>query len=183
MLRHLADCGYRNLSGVDLSGEQVAISRQVIGDVEEADATAYLKAREGTFDLILALDLLEHMTREEGVQFLKACFGALRTGGRLVIQTPNPESPRAGGVVFGDVTHEQAIAPSALAGFLRFCGFEGIRMREAGPAPHGIVSACRWLLWQALRLGPMLANMIETGGPGSGICTRVYFATGLKGNT
>jgi len=183
MLAYLKQCGYRNLSGVDISREQVDISRQVIDAVEEGDATGYLEARAEQFDLILALDLLEHLSKEEGVRFLEACFGALRARGRLVIQTPNPESSRAGGIIFGDATHEQAVGPSALAGLLRFCGFKEIRMREAGPAPHGVASACRWLAWQWVRLGRALVDTIETGGPGNCICTRVYFGTGLKGTS
>ena len=105
---------------------------------------------------------------------------ALRPGGRLILQTPNPESPYAGGIIFGDFTHEHTVAPAALAGLLRVCGFQDIRLRETGPAPRAGISVFRWLAWKCLRLGMLFANYIETGGPGSGIFTRVYLTTASK---
>ena len=161
----------------------MSLSRRVVRNVHHGDALDYLDARSGQFDLILALDLLEHFTKPEMLRFLKGCMVALRPGGRLVVQTPNPESPRAGGIVSGDFTHEQVLAPAALAGLLRFCGFQEVQVREAGPAPHGPVSLLRWLAWRSLRIGALLMNYVETGGPGSGVFTRVYFGTASKGDS
>ncbi|MFH0965719.1 MAG: class I SAM-dependent methyltransferase [Planctomycetota bacterium] len=180
MLAHLADLGYANLYGVDISAEQVALARQVVPDVHEGDAGAYLEAHPERFDIVLAMDLLEHFERSEILSFLSACRRALKPGGRLILQTPNPESPFAGEVVFGDLTHETALSPSALRGVLRLAGFDDIRFRETGPAPHGVLSSLRWCAWKCLRLGILFWNCVETGGAGSGICTRVYLASALK---
>jgi 2-polyprenyl-3-methyl-5-hydroxy-6-metoxy-1,4-benzoquinol methylase len=60
LLHTLRSWGYRNLQGVDLSPEQIALSRQVIppDQVHEADAIAFLEAHPTCFDLILGLDLI-----------------------------------------------------------------------------------------------------------------------------
>ena len=180
MLAHLAALGYANLHGVDISAEQVALSRQVAPNVHHGDAIAYLDAHPERFDLVLAIDLLEHLDRSEVLSFLRGCHRALKPGGRLILQTPNPESPFAGAVVFGDFTHESAIAPAALQDVLRLTGFDEVRLREAGPAPHGALSLLRWAAWKCLRLGVLCWNCVETGGAGSGICTRVYLASASK---
>ena len=65
---------------------------------------AFLHARPQRFDLVTGLDIVEHFTKDEVLDFLDACREALRPGGRLVLQTPNGESPFGGAVRYGDFT-------------------------------------------------------------------------------
>jgi hypothetical protein len=53
---------------------------------------------------------------------------------------------------------------------------------ETGPIPWGysLNSSLRYVAWQALRLGRMAANVVETGGKGSDVLTRVMVASGLR---
>lgn len=45
--------------------------------------------KDNRFDFILAQDILEHFTREEGVKFLKECWRVLKPKGKIRIRTPN----------------------------------------------------------------------------------------------
>jgi SAM-dependent methyltransferase len=173
--------GYRNLQGVDLSPEQVALSRQVLEPerVHEGDAIAFLEARPATFTLILGIDIVEHLEKEEVMRFLDAARLALRPSGRLVLQTPNAATPWGSEYRYADFTHEVGLTPNALTRLLTLTGFEAVESREMGPVPHGVPSILRILLWRLIRLGLLAWNYVEMGAPGSGVLTRIMLVSGV----
>jgi len=172
--------GYTGLQGVDISPEQVRLALQVLPDVREGSVGEYLATRENTYDLAIGLDIVEHLKKDEVLPFLEACFGALKRGGRLVLQTPNADSPFVGSCRYGDLTHEVCFTPNALGRLLRLCGFKSVEAREAGPVVHGPASSIRWLTWQVLRAALCAYNLAETGTIGSGVYTRNFLITGRK---
>ena len=172
--------GYTNLAGVDISPEQVSIARQATSRIVLGDAVEFLESRPASFDFIIGLDVIEHLQKGEVFRFLDACHASLRPGGRLVLQTPNADSCFVGAVRYGDFTHETCFSPQSLDRLLTMCGFERIEWREGGPAPVGLVSAGRWVLWQAIRTGMRVWNFAETGSSGSGAYTRVFLISGVK---
>lgn len=176
----LRSLGYTNIAGVDVSAEQVAIARQVMPRVVLGDVFDFLEQQPESFDFISALDLIEHLGKEEVFRFLDGCHAALRPKGRLVLQTPNADSCFVGSVRYGDFTHETCFSPHALGWLLELCHFHKIEARECGPAPTGPITAVRWLLWPALRAGLQLWNVVETGSRGSGVYTRVFVLSGVK---
>ncbi len=180
LLYFLKQRGYTNLHGVDLSPEQVELSRQVLVDVVEGDAIEYLVAHPSEFELILGLDIVEHFTKDELLSFLEACFAALCPGGRLILRTTNAESPWGNVFRYGDLTHELSFSPDCLMNLLSATGFSSVCAFESGPVPHGLVSSVRWLLWQMIRLILMAYNYVEMATKGSGVYTRVFWATGCK---
>ena len=182
LLHLLKSLGYSQLEGVDCSPEQVALSRQVIDParVFEADVLQFLEAHPASYDLILGLDLIEHLTKEEALRFLDACHGALQPGGRLVLQTPNGESPWAGHMRYGDFTHEVGFTPNSLSRLLMLTGFDQVQSREVAPVIHGFRSLLRYLGWKGLRALLSIWNLIEIGNTGSGIYTRVMLISGPR---
>lgn len=165
LLHWLKRRGYTNLSGVDISPDQVALARQVVPAVDEADLLSWLAERAGQFDLLIGLDIVEHFTRDEALRFLDLRFSALKPGGRLILQTLNADSPFGLSVRYGDVTHEWAYGVDALTRLLRCAGFVAIEAREQGPVPYGysLASTARFFLWRVLRAGLQLWNLAETG--------------------
>ncbi len=180
LLHCLRQRGFANVRGVDRSPEQVAIARQTGIPVDEADVLDFLGGHRGRFDLITALDLVEHFRKEEVLAFLDLCHGALRPGGRLVLQTPNADSPFGAQHRYNDFTHEVAFNPNALCRLLALCGFSEVEAREQGPVAHGLASGARCLAWGALRLGLLAWNLAETGSKGSGVLTRVFLCSGVR---
>lgn len=82
--------------GVDFSARSVELCRKGardlgLKDVEfiQADATDTGLAEE-SFDIVYAVDLLEHLYPDQTEQALDECARILKRGGRLVIWTPNP---------------------------------------------------------------------------------------------
>lgn len=181
LLHFFQERGFTNLRGVDLSPEQVHLARQVTPKVAAADLLDFLAAHPRAFDLITALDIIEHFHKDEVLRFLELCRRALNPGGRLILQTPNGESPFGGGIRYGDFTHEVCFTPRALLRLLALCGFKEPEARETGPAPwgHSAASTVRFTVWQCLRAGLQLWNLAE-GFKGSQVFTRVFLASGVK---
>ena len=182
LLRFFQRHGYNNQSGVDRSAEQLAAARQICKNVNRGDATEFLMSRSCAFDLVVSLDLIEHLGKEELMDFLGAAYAALRPGGRLILQTPNCASPF--GVVqrYADFTHEIGLTPNSLTWLLRLSGFQLIEAREQGPVVHGLKSLIRFSLWKCIRFGFLLVDLIETGSA-QRVYTRVFVVTAVKPKT
>jgi 2-polyprenyl-3-methyl-5-hydroxy-6-metoxy-1,4-benzoquinol methylase len=182
LLHFFRERGYSNVVGVDISPEQVALSRQVTGNVTQDNVLHFLQAHEGEFDVITAIDLVEHLKKDEVLTFLDGCYAALRPGGRLILQTPNSETPWAGSIRYGDFTHEVSFGSTSLSRLMCLTGFVHVAGREQGPIPKGYstTSTLRYILWRVIRLSLQFYNVVETGGRGSGIFTRVFLMSGVK---
>lgn len=182
LLQFFLDAGYTDVNGVDLSPEQVALARQVTPNVAQANVLDYLAEHPGRFDLLSGLDIIEHFRKHEVLQFLDLCIAALKPGGKLVLQTPNAESPWMTSVRYGDFTHELGFNSNALSRLLGLVGFEAIEAREQGPIRWGysVASTLRWGVWQGIRAGLKVWNIVETGNPGNGVFTRVFVTKGVK---
>ena len=174
--------GYRTLAGVDISEQQVARAQEAGFAVEAGDAIGYLRRHEGEFDLVTAIDIAEHLTKDELMEFLERAYAALRPGGRLILQMPNPNSPFGMRIRYGDLTHEVGLSPDCAERLLGLLGFEALESREAGPVPgwKSPSGSLRWVLWQLVRLAFSAFDLIETGGRGIGVFTRVYLVCGRR---
>ena len=182
LLYLLAQDGYSNLTGIDLSTEQINLARQwcPTATILQGDVQEFLQQFTGHFWLITGFDIMEHFRKDEQLPFLARVIAALRPGGRLILQTPNAESPMAGTVAYGDFTHEWFFTPASLADLLRLSGFERYEARPSNPYVHGLKSALRRILWGGVKSGLMLWNLTEVGHRGSGVYTRVFVATAVK---
>lgn len=174
--------GHTDVTGLDLSPEQVRLAQARCpgATVLQQSLHAFLSGASQRFDLIVALDVFEHLSKDELLEALSLSARALKPGGRLVVQMPNGDSPWLGPVAFGDLTHEVMVTPALLGRLLTGYGFTGFQAAECGPVVHGVRSAVRFALWRAIRVGLRLWNMSETSEPGSGIYTRVFTATAVR---
>ncbi len=172
--------GYTRLAGIDASPEQVQLARQVCPQVEQAEALAFLEQQRELYDLIIALDVIEHFRQDETLGLMRAIHQALRPSGRLLIQTINADSPLYAHILYGDPTHQTAYTTRSLETLLRVAGFHRVEFAALGPVAHGPVSALRWLLWRFIVLGLATYHLIETGTPSKGIFTQCFAACAEK---
>lgn len=89
-------------------------------------------AVDGPFDLVFALELIEHLPPEEALAFLCRCRDLLAPGGRLVIGTPDVFTP---GRWHRDAGHRTPFSPWELGGFAGEAGFRVERLVRAWNAP------------------------------------------------
>lgn len=181
-LRFLHDAGFRRVTGVDISRVQVERSQQHVPEAEVllGDARSILRERKGTFGAILAIDVLEHLTRDEFMEHLQLILDGLRPGGVLIAQVPNAASPFFGSIRHGDLTHELAFTEESLRHALTVAGFQGIELRECGPVPKNWKGAVRLVVWRLLRAIIRAWNLVETGNPGSAVQTRVALVRAVR---
>ncbi|NWF72389.1 MAG: class I SAM-dependent methyltransferase [Nitrospirae bacterium] len=182
LLFFFSERGYKNLTGVDISPDQVALASQVTPDVRHESVLDHLESHPDSYDLITGYDIIEHFHKDEALRFLDGCHGALRPGGRLILQTPNADSPWGTMHRYNDFTHEICFSPNSLSRLMRLVGFSHIEPREVSPVPFGnsIASSVRYLIWQLIRAGLGIWNLAETGTTGAGVWTRVFLMSGVK---
>jgi SAM-dependent methyltransferase len=171
--------GYRQARGIDLRPEAVDSCRTRGLAAEKADAREYLKNCAGQFQLIVALDVLEHLTREEVLMLLGDMCRALGPGGSVILQVPNLASPFGGAIFFGDLTHRTGFTETSIRQVLSLAGFSQVEVRAAGPGLWSVKSALRHVLWRMVCCLVQLWHVIECGSAGPSVLTRVLLARGL----
>lgn len=180
-LYFLRQAGYQKAVGIDISPEQVQLAHGLgLTEAQVAEAGDYLRAHPAGFDCIVALDVLEHLAKDEVLSLLEEIRAALRPGGRLVVRTPNGDSPYASWIRYGDFTHEVIFTPTSIGQVLRASGFANIRVYPLEPVVHGPASAARWMLWRGIKQLIRLYLLVEQGVPGSGVFSANLVATAVR---
>jgi len=162
-------CGCSERVGVNLCAEEIEAARPYVqARFECKDILEYLKRSSQVFDTIIALNILEHLDKDTLLEVLRLCSLHLAPGGTLVAMVPNAISPLGTVTRFWDFTHEGSFTPNNFRQLAPLAGFSSnVEFRECGPVPHGIVSGCRWILWQFVRLvicGYLLVEVADTKG-------------------
>ncbi len=173
---------YSYVHGVDLDSQKLDIAKSMGVSVQCQDVFEFLSTTNKTFDLICALDLVEHLGKNRIPTFLELCFKKLNSGGRIILQMPNPLSPFGFSVQQGDLTHEFTLAPVLTRKLLEIAGFNQCHWRETGPSLWGysLGSTFRFCLWRLIRLGYRFLHFIEAGEKENFPLTRVYLVSALK---
>jgi len=183
-LAFLKYLGYRNICGVDISQEQVEFAKEKVPEaiIIKENILNFLSKFTNEYNLITAIDFIEHLKKSEVIDFFELCHSALKSGGQIILQTPNMETPWGTCHRYGDFTHEIGLGPNSLKKIMTLTGFKKIEERECGPIPFGysLTSTIRYILWQIIRMKLQFYNLIEMGGPGSGVFTRVFLIKGAK---
>jgi 2-polyprenyl-3-methyl-5-hydroxy-6-metoxy-1,4-benzoquinol methylase len=142
--------GYEQASGLDISKEQVAMAQKIgIKNVQVNDLFSFLPKYPDEFDMIVANDIIEHLNKNEIIQFLDAIHKAIKPGGSLLLCTINAFSLFGAGVVCVDFTHEVGFTPISLAQVLRVCRFTDVEVYGEKPVAHDLRSNVRQILWRA----------------------------------
>lgn len=93
-------------------------------------------AQEGEiYDVIIALDVIEHPPPADLLPVLSACRGRLAPNGRLILRAPNPSCPLVLPMFYGDSTHQTTLSDRLLAHLLGDAGFAGAVLTEE-TRPH-----------------------------------------------
>lgn len=160
----LKKAGYESVIGIDISKQQVEqAARLGIRDVKLDDFASFLEERVSEFDVITALDVMEHLKKEEVLKFMSVIFRALKPGGKFLVQVPNGTSPFSGRYRYGDFTHELSYTNTSIHQIFTVCGFKRINCFPVEPAVHGVASAARYCLWQGIELLLRFMLLVETG--------------------
>ena len=84
MIHHLSR--YGRVQGIEVDPRPVAMAQARGYDVRQGDATKSIPFPDASFDLVTALDVIEHVDEDEAI--LREAYRVMRPGGTLAISTP-----------------------------------------------------------------------------------------------
>lgn len=130
----LADAGIP-AEGIDANPVAVARARARGVAAAEGDAFDRLRTARGTLGGVAALQFVEHLSPASVREFLGLAFEALAPGGRLLLETINPDSLYAMRAYRLDPSHVWPVPPRVLALFARDAGFTEKEIQFLSPVP------------------------------------------------
>lgn len=121
--------------GVEGNANAVRECREKGLDVVEGDLVAFLRAqRQGSLGGVFAAQVAEHLAPAALVSMLSEAHRALRPGGLLLLETPNPRSVTGLLEVYNrDLSHERPLHPDTLSFLAAAAGFSDVRVEMRTP--------------------------------------------------
>lgn len=138
-LAGLRKLGVAHVDAFDIDSFAVGMCRRrgfevTLLDVE--DIHDFMASKAETYDVILAVDVVEHIPIDAQPQALRDIFLALKPGGKFVCQVPNADSIVASHMRYVDYTHHSAFTQVSLDAVLHNAGFAPAEIRDAEPPQH-----------------------------------------------
>lgn len=97
-------------------------------------------------DLIVALDVLEHLSDKQLLDFFASADRHLLPEGRIVARFPNGSSPFFGPFQYGDRTHQRPLNADMLKQVSMLRGFTVVRAANPRPVPRGLAAKMKFCL-------------------------------------
>lgn len=161
MLSCMKSWGYSNYCGVDISPDTVLFCKSIgLTCIQVNNTTEWLKENENSFDAITLLDVIEHIKREQLIEFLISLRLSLRKHGVLIIQVPNLQAPDGQLHRYNDITHELGFIEHSLQQVLIVAGFKSFTFVGFEELIFGVKDAIKRILrpflWGATRLARII---------------------------
>jgi 2-polyprenyl-3-methyl-5-hydroxy-6-metoxy-1,4-benzoquinol methylase len=129
LLSAMQTAGYSKTMGIDLSPEQLEKARQFgVSNVHSAEAIQFLESRIDHFDVITAIDILEHLNKDEAVKLLLVIKNSLRKDGVLIMRVPNMDAPMTSIFAYADYTHELFLNKASASQLLHSLQFADVEV-------------------------------------------------------
>ncbi len=120
----LKKVGYTSVSGIDSGKEKVRIATEKGLNCTVEDAFAFLGNPHGTYDVIIAEQEINHLTKEEIILFLNLCRKNLVKGGTLLVHSLNGANPITGSEALAqNFDHYNTFTEYSLRQVLEHTGF------------------------------------------------------------
>lgn len=146
-LYFLRNKGYTNIQGYDLDISQIDLARSLGLPAYVGDAFDVLNKDAGTegYDLISSFDFIEHISKDDALEFLDLCKSRLNENGVLIIRTPCADGPFGSHDANNDITHEWSMTSNVLKTILEMTGFSKVQILDERPQPTSVLEMLRWL--------------------------------------
>jgi 2-polyprenyl-3-methyl-5-hydroxy-6-metoxy-1,4-benzoquinol methylase len=91
LMAALASLGFRRLTGIDLSPDDIQVAKGLVPEAELlcTDAESHLEQKKATYDFVILKAVLEHVSKEKVIPFLMKVRNALKEDGMIIIDVPN----------------------------------------------------------------------------------------------
>lgn len=133
-LEELARLGLEPV-GVDNSPAMLKVCRERGLNVIDADALEYMQKLPADSLLgVSGFHIIEHLPYRTLLALVSACWRAIKPGGCLIFETPNPQNVSVGACNFYmDVTHQKPIPPMTAEFMVRHAGFREVKVLRLNP--------------------------------------------------
>ena len=133
LLAYLHEKGYRNLRGVDIDSNALALVPEHVRSYAEhiSDLSRFLRDNMAQFDLIIAKDVLYYFPRHEAPQRMREISDALRPGGTIIAEVFNAALLTAGYTAAKDVGIQTMYTEQSLHGLLEGVGLDVVAIHGA----------------------------------------------------
>ncbi|KAA0255713.1 methyltransferase domain-containing protein [Acidobacteria bacterium ACD] len=140
--------------GCDANPLMAARAREKGLAVDAADLFGWLAAREdGSLGGVTAYQVVEHLPPASLFDLVELAAAKLAPGGRILLETVNPESVYAMRWFWMDLSHVRPVPGPSLAQLLTACGFRDVAVSYRSPVPPG--EAPPEEVFSDPRLGPL----------------------------
>lgn len=125
--------------GIDQNRVMIDQCRALGLEVLEEDAVAYLqRLNPNTLGAITGIHIIEHLPFPRLIELLDAALSALKPGGIVIFETPNPENIQVGACNFYyDPTHIRPIPPESIRFIVQERGFAEVEIVRLHPVEDG----------------------------------------------
>lgn len=134
--------GEHNLSarGLDQNEMMIEYCKSLGLDVTESDALSHLRTLPAaSLGAVTSFHMIEHMVFDTVLALVDESLRVLRSGGILILETPNPENVLVGSYTFHlDPTHLKPLPSPMLQFFVEARGFCGVETRPLHPYPETV---------------------------------------------
>ena len=111
--------------GVDIDAAMVKRCLDKGHRVEKIDGVSYLERQpDSSLSAVFSAQVVEHLTYDELMSFLKLSVAKLTDGGQLIFETVNPHSLEAFKTFWTDLTHQKPIFPEVALALCWLVGFD-----------------------------------------------------------
>jgi len=125
--------------GIDINEDMVFTCKEKGLDVVNIDAISYLeKLKDNSLFGIIALQVVEHLTRDQIVELIKLSHSKIIRGGKVVFESLNPESIHAMKWFYLDMSHHNPVHPKALMNVFETLRFSKTELKYLAPVPEYI---------------------------------------------
>lgn len=125
----LKELGVKDAVGIDSDPEKVAYADKKGFDVKLVDAFEFLDQDNSEYDLIFAEQEINHLTKDEIVDFFILCKKNLAPNGKLVVHSLNGANPVTGSEALAqNFDHQNTFTEYSLKQIFEYTGYKNIRV-------------------------------------------------------
>jgi SAM-dependent methyltransferase len=130
----LNEMGYKDVIGIDISEQQVRHGREMgLNLIHIKDCIEWLAGNSNSFDHIILFDVLEHIPKDQQINFLKAALMSLKPNCLMHLRVPNANSIISSRWRYNDFTHYTPFTESSARFALLNAGFKSVVFNDDAP--------------------------------------------------
>ena len=121
--------GYREVLGIDSDPEKIHYATKKNLNCITEHAFPYLAQNENAFDFIFVEQEINHLTRDEILEFFRLCRESLKEGGTIIIHSLNGANPITGSEALAqNFDHYNTFTEYSLRQILQYSNFQEIEV-------------------------------------------------------